>query len=204
MCACSVASVQFSHSVVSDSLRPHESQHARPPCHHQLLEFTETHFHRVSDAIQPSHPLSSPSPPAPNPSQHQSLFQSVSSSHEVPTVMPNSVTVVSQLWPTRLFCPWDSPGRNTRVGYHAFLHTLCHSSFLENHKTISLFKASRRPHCHIFKKILFLPYSFSWYLLASHGWWNTLWEKLLYSFESRIFLLNCISKVQFLLLPLPH
>ena len=45
------------------------------PVHHQLLEFTETHVHRVSDAIQPSHPLSSPSPLAPNPSQHQSLFQ---------------------------------------------------------------------------------------------------------------------------------
>ena len=40
-----------------------------------LLEFTQTHVHRDSDAIQPSHPLSSPSPPAPNPSQHQSLFQ---------------------------------------------------------------------------------------------------------------------------------
>ena len=45
------------------------------PVHHQLPEFTQTHGHRVSDAIQPSHPLSSPSPPAPNPSQHQSLFQ---------------------------------------------------------------------------------------------------------------------------------
>ena len=45
------------------------------PVHHQLPEFTQTHFIRVSDAIQPSHPLSSPSPPAPNPSQHQSLFQ---------------------------------------------------------------------------------------------------------------------------------
>ena len=45
------------------------------PVHHQLPEFTHTHMHRVSDAIQPSHPLSSPSPPAPNPSQHQSLFQ---------------------------------------------------------------------------------------------------------------------------------
>ena len=43
------------------------------PIHHQLPEFTQTHVHRVSDAIQPSHPLSSPSPPAPNPSQHQSL-----------------------------------------------------------------------------------------------------------------------------------
>ena len=45
------------------------------PVHHQLPEFTETHAHRVSDAIQPSHPLSFPFPPAPNPSQHQSLFQ---------------------------------------------------------------------------------------------------------------------------------
>jgi len=45
------------------------------PVHHQLPESTETHLHRVSDAIQPSHPLSFPSPPAPNPSQHQSLFQ---------------------------------------------------------------------------------------------------------------------------------
>ena len=43
------------------------------PVHHQLLEFTQTHVHRVGDAIQPSHPLSSPSPPAPNPSQHQSF-----------------------------------------------------------------------------------------------------------------------------------
>ena len=45
------------------------------PVHHQLPEFTHTHIHQVGDAIQPSHPLSSPSPPAPNPSQHQSLSQ---------------------------------------------------------------------------------------------------------------------------------
>ena len=45
------------------------------PVHHQLPEFTETHIHRVSDAIQPCHPPSSPSPPAPNPSRHQGLFQ---------------------------------------------------------------------------------------------------------------------------------
>ena len=45
------------------------------PIHHQLPEFTQTHVHRVSDAIQPSHPLSSPVPPAPNPSQYQSFFQ---------------------------------------------------------------------------------------------------------------------------------
>ena len=79
-------SVQFSRSVVSDSLRPHELQHTRPPCHHQLPEFTQTHVHWDSDAIQPSHPLSSPTP-APNPSQHQSLFQWVSSSHQVANVL---------------------------------------------------------------------------------------------------------------------
>ena len=55
--------------------------------HHQLPEFTQTHVHRVSDLIQPSHPLSSPSPPAPNPSQHQGLFQWVNSSHEVAKVL---------------------------------------------------------------------------------------------------------------------
>ena len=55
--------------------------HSTPglPVHHQLPEFTQTHVHQVSDAIQPSHPLSSPSPPDPNPSQHQSLFQWVNS-----------------------------------------------------------------------------------------------------------------------------
>ena len=52
--------------------------------HHQLLELTQTHVHRVRDAIQPSHPLLSPCPPAPNPSQHQSLFQWVNSSHRWP------------------------------------------------------------------------------------------------------------------------
>ena len=57
------------------------------PVHHQLPEFTQTHVHRVGDAIQPSHPLSSPSPPALNPSQHQGLFQWVNSSHEVAIVL---------------------------------------------------------------------------------------------------------------------
>ena len=69
------ASVQFSSVAQScPTLRPHESQHARPPCP-SLPEFTQTHVHWVGDAIRPSHPLSSPSLPAPNPSQHQSLFQ---------------------------------------------------------------------------------------------------------------------------------
>ena len=57
------------------------------PVHHQLLDFTQTRFHWLGDAIQPFHPLSSPSPPAPNPSQHQTLFQRVNSSHEVAKVL---------------------------------------------------------------------------------------------------------------------
>ena len=57
------------------------------PVHHQLPEFTQTHVHRVGDAIQPSHPLSSPSPPAFNLSQHQGLFQCVSSLHQVAKVL---------------------------------------------------------------------------------------------------------------------
>ena len=57
------------------------------PVHHQLPEFTQTHVHRGRDAIQPSHPLSSPSPPAPNPSQHQGLFKRVSSLYQVAEVL---------------------------------------------------------------------------------------------------------------------
>ena len=81
------SSVHFSRSVVADSLRPHELQHARPPCPSPTPGVHQTQVHRVGDAIQPSHPLSSPSPPAPNPSQHQSLFQWVNSSHEVDKVL---------------------------------------------------------------------------------------------------------------------
>ena len=74
ICMCSV---QFS-SVAQSCLTlcdPMNRSMPGLPVHHQLLEFTQTHAHRVSDAIQPSHPLSSPSPPVLNPSQHQSLFQ---------------------------------------------------------------------------------------------------------------------------------
>ena len=78
-----LGSVQFSRSVVCDSLRPHEPQHINLPVHHQLLESAQTRVHWVSDAIQPSHPLSSPSPPVLNLSQHQGLFKWVSSLHHV-------------------------------------------------------------------------------------------------------------------------
>ena len=66
-------SVQFSCSAVSTLCDPMDCSMPGLPIHHQLLEFTQAHAHQVHDAIQPSHPLSSPSPPAPNPSQHQSF-----------------------------------------------------------------------------------------------------------------------------------
>ena len=80
--------IQFSSVTQSCPTLCNPMNHSTPglPIHHQLLEFTQTHVHWVSDAIQPSHPLSSPSPPAPNPSQHQGLFQWVNSSHEVAKV----------------------------------------------------------------------------------------------------------------------
>ena len=71
------------------------------PVHHQLLEFTQTPVHWVGDAIQPRQPLSSPSPPAPNPSQHQSLFQWVSSSHEVVKVLEFQLQHQSFQWTPR-------------------------------------------------------------------------------------------------------
>ena len=82
-------SVQFTSVAQSCPTLCDPMNHSTPglPVHHQPPEFTQTHVHRVSDAIQPSHPLSSPSPLAPNPSQHQGLFQLVNSSHEVAQVL---------------------------------------------------------------------------------------------------------------------
>ena len=72
------------------------------PVHHQLPEFTQTHVHRASDAIQPSHSLSSPSPPAPNPSKHQGLFQWVNSSHEMAKVLEFQPQHQSFQWTPRM------------------------------------------------------------------------------------------------------
>ena len=77
----------LSHSAVSSSLWPHGLQHAGFPVLHYLLEFDQIHVHWVRDPIWPSHPLLSPSHPSLNLSQHQSLFQWVSSLHQVAKVL---------------------------------------------------------------------------------------------------------------------
>ena len=77
------------------------------PVHHQLPEFTQTHVHRVSDAIQPSHPLLSPSPPAFNLSQHQGLFQWVSSLHQVAKVLEFQLQHQSFHWTLRTDILYD-------------------------------------------------------------------------------------------------
>ena len=82
-----ISLVRFSRSVVSDSLQPHGLRHARPHCPSPAPGVYPNSCPLSGDAIHPSHPLSFPSPPAPNPSQHQGLFQWVNSSHEVAKVL---------------------------------------------------------------------------------------------------------------------
>ena len=82
--------------------------HSTPglPVYHHLPEFTQTHVHQVSDAIQPSHPWLSPSPPAPNPSQHQSLFRWVNTSHKV--ALASFLPKKSQGWSPSEWTGWIS------------------------------------------------------------------------------------------------
>ena len=99
-CSFQFSWVQFSWSVVSDSLWPMNCSTPGLPVHHQLPEFTQTHVHQVGDAIQPSHPLLSTSP-APNPSQHQSLCQWVNSSQEVARLLEFQLQHRSFQWTHR-------------------------------------------------------------------------------------------------------
>ena len=128
------SSVQFS-SVAQSCLTlcdPNNLNMPGLPVHQQLPEFTQTHVHPVGDAIQPSHPLSSPSPPAPSPSQHHSLFQWVSSLHEVAetgvSALASFLPKKSQGWsPSEWtgWISWQSKGlsrvfSNTTVQKHQF------------------------------------------------------------------------------------
>ena len=94
-------SVQFSHSVVSDSLHPQNLQHAGPPCSSPTPRVHSIPCPLSHDAIQPSHPLSSPSTPALKLSQHQGLFKWVSSSHQVATVLEFQLQHQSFQWTLR-------------------------------------------------------------------------------------------------------
>ena len=104
------------------------------PVHHQLPEFTQTHIHRVNDAIQPSYPLSSPSPAALNPPQHQGLFKWVSSSHQEAKVLEFQLQVLpvnTQDWSPLGWTGWISLQfkgssrvfSNTTVQKHQFFGT---------------------------------------------------------------------------------
>ena len=104
-------SVQFSRSVVSDSLWPHEPQHTRPPYPSPTPRAYPNSCDWVSDAIQPSHPLLSPSPPALNLSQHQCLFKWVSSSHQVAKVLEIQLQHKSFQW-----TPWTDLPQDGLVG----------------------------------------------------------------------------------------
>ena len=127
-------SVQFSHSVTSNSLRPHDHSTPGLPVHHQLPS-TQTHVHQVGDAIQPSHPLASPSPPAFNVSQHQSfpmshLFASGGQSTGASASASVLPVNIQDLFPLGLTC-WislQSKGlsrvfSNTTVQKHQFFGT---------------------------------------------------------------------------------
>ena len=122
------SSVQFSRSVMSDSLQPRGLQHARSPCASPIPELTQTH---VRDAIQSSHPLLSPSPPALNLSQHHGLFKWVSSSHQVAKLLELQLQHQSSQWIFRRrlitlqyrggFChilTWISHGCSVHVSPH--------------------------------------------------------------------------------------
>ena len=89
---------QFSSSVMSNSLQTHGLCRPGLPVHHQLPEFTQTHVHRVGDAIQPSYPLSSSSPPNFNLSQNQRVFQWVNSLHQLARVLQIQLQHQSFQW----------------------------------------------------------------------------------------------------------
>ena len=103
--------VQFSSVAQSSPALCDPMNHSTPglPVHHQLPEFTQTHVHRVSDTIQSSHHLSSPSPPALNLSQYQGLFQWVSSSHQVTRVLEFQLQHHSFQWTPRTDLLQDGP-----------------------------------------------------------------------------------------------
>ena len=149
------------------------------PVHHQLPEFTQTHVHWVGDAIQPSHPLSSPSPLAPRPSQHQSLFQWVNSSHEVAKVLEFQLLASfhpknTQDWSPLEWTDWislQSKGLKSLLQHHSskasilqrsayFIVQLSHS-YTTTEKTIALTRQT------FVGKVMSLLFNIFWYLVMA-------------------------------------
>ena len=147
-------SVQFSSvSQSCPTLRdPMNSSTPGLPVHHQLPEFTQTHVHWVCDAIQPSHPLLSSSPPAHNPSQHQNLFQWVNSSHQVAKVLVFQLQHQSLQWMISFGMDWSD--------LLAAQETL--KSLLQHHSS----KASSLQHSAFFTVQLSHPYMTAWKAIA--------------------------------------
>ena len=146
-----LGSVQF----VSDSCNPRNLSTPGLPVHHQLPEFTQTHGHWVSDAIQSSHPLLSPSPLLLNLSQYQVLFKWVSSLHQVAQVLEFQLQHHSFQWTPRTYlfkdglvaspCPRDSQKsypipqfKSINSSAQIFLYSPTHTSINDNWKNHSL------------------------------------------------------------------
>jgi len=115
-------SVQFSQSWLT-LCNPVDCRNPDFPVHHQLLELAQTHVHWVSDAIQPSHPLSSPSPPAFDFSQHQGLFKWVSSSHQVAKVLELQSKGLSRVFSNTAVQKHQFFGTQLSLGSNSHIHT---------------------------------------------------------------------------------
>ena len=179
-----ISSVQLSSACRSRPTLCDPMNYSTPglPVHHQLPEFTQTHIHWASDAIQPSHPLSSPSPPAPNPSQHQSLYQWVNSSHEVAKVLEFQLASFfpkkSQDWSPSEWTGWISlqskgfPGvfSNATVQKHQFFGAQLSSQSNSHIHTSYHFMANRRGNSGNCVKLYFFG-------LQNHcRWWLQPWN----------------------------
>ena len=142
-CSWRIVSVQFTLSCLT-LCNPMNRSTPGLPVRHQLPEFTQTHVHWVSDAIQPSHPLSSPSPPALNLSQQQGLFKWVSSLHQVVKVLEFQLQHQSFQWTPKLLIrlKWSTwmgllhedkvVGMRTGLNYSSALQTILQPVILKN------------------------------------------------------------------------
>ena len=149
---------------MSDSLWPHEPQHARPPCP-PSPRVAQTHVHQVSHSIQPSHPLSSPSPPAFNLFQHQGLFKWVISLHPVAKVLGFQLQHHSLQWTFRTDFLSDGP-----VGSPCSPRDS--QEFLQHHsKNASILRCSA-----FFAVHLYHPYMTTGKITALTRWKSTLWQ----------------------------